>query len=89
MTWTLRFPFSSLTQSFFYFILSHQKATFYLIVDLTKLNRIATRLGFPPSRSFSFPLPRCAGWLFPFNEFVVVSTKEAQVAYNAPEESAG
>ena len=44
-------------------------------LDFGRLRRIASQAGFEPSRWFSFPLPRWAGRLFTYNEFVLVGTK--------------
>jgi SAM-dependent methyltransferase len=47
------------------------------MMDFVRLRRIAERVGFPPERAFSFPLPRWAGRFFTYNEFVVVGRKPA------------
>ena len=46
-------------------------------MDFTRLQRISTRLGLAPERTFSFPFPRWAGRWFTYNEFVVVSRRPA------------
>lgn len=48
-------------------------------LDFGKLKTIASRAGFVPSRWFSFPLPRWAGRLFAYNEFVLVGTNSERV----------
>jgi len=40
-----------------------------------ELRRLAEQLGLQVVRSYSFPLPRIAGRLFPYHEFVVVAAK--------------
>jgi hypothetical protein len=45
-------------------------------VDFTGLRAIANAAGADIVRSFSFPLPRRAGKVFPYNEFVVVGRTE-------------
>ena len=47
------------------------------LMDFTRLQRISTRLGLVPERTFSFPFPRWAGRWFTYNEFVVVSRRPA------------
>lgn len=44
-------------------------------LDMTALRATGRRLGFVPERSFSFPFPRVAGKVFPYNEFVVVARR--------------
>ena len=44
-------------------------------VDPETLDVTARRLGFVPTRSYSFPFPRAAGKLFPYNEFVLVAER--------------
>ena len=44
-------------------------------VDPSALDATARRLGFVPVRNFSFPFPRAAGKLFPYNEFVLVAER--------------
>ena len=44
-------------------------------LDSAALDATARRLGFVPTRSFSFPFPRAAGTLFPYNEFVLVAER--------------
>ena len=43
--------------------------------DFDTLHRILADHRLLPERSFSFPFPRIAGRIFPFNEFVVVGRK--------------
>jgi SAM-dependent methyltransferase len=52
-------------------------ATHVQWMDFERLHRIAKRLGFRMERTLSFPLPRWAGQLFKYNEFVAVSRKPA------------
>lgn len=47
------------------------------MMDFARLERMAERVGFTPERAFSFPLPRWAGHVFTYNEFVVVARKAA------------
>ena len=49
-------------------------------MDFPRLARIADHLGFEQERAFSFPLPRWAGRLFTYNEFVAVSRKPLRPA---------
>jgi SAM-dependent methyltransferase len=42
-------------------------------VDFTGLEALCREVGLSVERSFSFPFPRWAGRLFPYNEFVVVA----------------
>lgn len=42
-------------------------------VDTAGLREHADRLGLDVERSYSFPLPRAAGRLFPYNEFVLLA----------------
>lgn len=42
-------------------------------VDADEMAATAARFGFETLRSYSFPLPRAAGKVFPYNEFVVVA----------------
>jgi SAM-dependent methyltransferase len=44
-------------------------------VDTAALDATARRHGFVPIRSYSFPFPRAAGKLFPYNEFVLVAER--------------
>jgi 2-polyprenyl-3-methyl-5-hydroxy-6-metoxy-1,4-benzoquinol methylase len=44
-------------------------------VDPSVLDATARRLGFVPTRSYSFPFPRAAGKVFPYNEFVLVAER--------------
>jgi SAM-dependent methyltransferase len=48
-------------------------ATHVRFVDFAGLSRLATDLGLSVERQFSFPFPRAAGRVFPYNEFVVVA----------------
>lgn len=50
-------------------------ATHVNFVDFDKLVRLSTGLGFSVQRRYSFPFPRFVGKVFPYNEFVIVSTK--------------
>jgi len=50
-------------------------ATHVELLDFAGLARIADRAGFAPRRSFSFPFPRLAGRLFPYNEFVLTASR--------------
>lgn len=50
-------------------------ATHIRFVDTAVLARSALAWGFTPLRHFSFPLPRAAGKLFTYNEFVVVADR--------------
>ncbi|MCA1654930.1 MAG: hypothetical protein LC635_00340 [Pseudonocardiaceae bacterium] len=43
--------------------------------DLDGLADVATRLGLAVTRRMSFPFPRIAGKVFPYNEFVLVARK--------------
>jgi SAM-dependent methyltransferase len=52
-------------------------ATHVELMDFARLQRISTRLGLVPERTFSFPFPRWAGRWFTYNEFVVVSRRTA------------
>jgi SAM-dependent methyltransferase len=44
-------------------------------VDEQGLRATARRMGFSPVRQFSFPLPRAAGKVFPYNEFLLVAQR--------------
>lgn len=44
-------------------------------VDFDGSRALAEAVGLEVRRSYSFPLPRAAGKVFPYNEFVVVATK--------------
>jgi 2-polyprenyl-3-methyl-5-hydroxy-6-metoxy-1,4-benzoquinol methylase len=50
-------------------------ATHVAFTDFAALTAMAGRLGLRPTRRYSFPLPRVAGRVFPYNEFVLVATK--------------
>jgi SAM-dependent methyltransferase len=52
-------------------------------MDFQRLAGIASRTGFPPERSFSFPFPRWAGRFFTYNEFVLVGRTPASAARQA------
>lgn len=45
--------------------------------DVAELRGLAEEAGLRPDRHYSFPLPRAAGKVFPYNEFVVISRAEA------------
>lgn len=51
----------------------HSDATHVRFVDLAGLHRHAGALGLEVLKAFSFPLPRLAGKLFKYNEFVMLS----------------
>jgi SAM-dependent methyltransferase len=44
-------------------------------VDNSELRKTGTRLGFIEVKNYSFPLPRIAGKLFTYNEFVYVGRR--------------
>ncbi len=44
-------------------------------MDFGKLRRILQSSGFSPAREYSFPFPRLAGRLFPYNEFVSIGVR--------------
>ena len=44
-------------------------------MDFVKLRRATEEAGLKPEREYSFPFPRFAGRVFPYNEFVSVSRK--------------
>jgi SAM-dependent methyltransferase len=48
-------------------------ATHVNFVDFDRLVSVCTDLGFHVERKYSFPFPRFAGKVFPYNEFVVVA----------------
>jgi 2-polyprenyl-3-methyl-5-hydroxy-6-metoxy-1,4-benzoquinol methylase len=50
-------------------------ATHVRFVDFAGLRELARDLGLSVEREFSFPLPRLAGRVFPYNEFVVVTRR--------------
>jgi 2-polyprenyl-3-methyl-5-hydroxy-6-metoxy-1,4-benzoquinol methylase len=50
-------------------------ATHVRFVDQHGLRSMAERQGLLVERSYSFPFPRRAGRVFPYNEFVLVATK--------------
>lgn len=52
-------------------------STHVQFMDFARLSRVAHRLGFQPERTYSFPFPRPIGWLFTYNEFIVVSRRSA------------
>lgn len=49
-------------------------ATHVAFTDFDGLAEVASDLGFTARRRISFPLPRAAGKVFPYNEFVLVAT---------------
>jgi hypothetical protein len=51
-------------------------ATHVRFVDLGRMARHARDLGFVPIKGYSFPFPRPAGKVFPYNEFVLVGQRE-------------
>lgn len=52
-------------------------ATHVRFLDGAALDATARSLGFRTARSYSFPFPRVAGKVFPYNEFVLVARREA------------
>lgn len=48
-------------------------ATHVRFVDFAGLDELVGDLGFTVERKFSFPFPRAAGKVFPYNEFVLVA----------------
>lgn len=50
-------------------------ATHVRFVDTAALARSARDWGFTPVRDFSFPLPRAAGKVFTYNEFVLIAER--------------
>lgn len=52
-------------------------ATHVEFTDFDGLTDVAARLGLSVRRTLSFPFPRQAGKLFPYNEFVLVATVPA------------
>lgn len=50
-------------------------ATHVRFVDIPAMVATAERLGFAAEKAYSFPLPRAAGKLFTYNEFVVVARR--------------
>lgn len=50
-------------------------ATHVRFVDLDRMAQHAADLGFATVRRYSFPLPRFAGKVFPYNEFVLVAKR--------------
>lgn len=50
-------------------------ATHVEFMDFQKLNDISKQLGFATHREFSFPFPRFVGYVFIYNEFILVSRK--------------
>ncbi len=55
-------------------------ATHVRFVDLEAMVASAERLGFRLERGYSFPFPRLAGRVFPYNEFVVVARRVGEAA---------
>jgi SAM-dependent methyltransferase len=47
--------------------------THITFVDFAGLERLSARLGLTPVRQYSFPLPRAAGKVFTYNEFVLLA----------------
>ena len=45
--------------------------------DDVQMAELARRLGLVVEKNFSFPFPRVAGRLFPYNEFCLVARKPA------------
>lgn len=50
-------------------------ATHVRFLDLAAMEDTARRAGFVPTRASSFPFPRVAGRVFPYNEFVVLAAR--------------
>jgi 2-polyprenyl-3-methyl-5-hydroxy-6-metoxy-1,4-benzoquinol methylase len=50
-------------------------ATHVEFFDFAKLRRLAEAAGLRVERDYSFPFPRLAGRLFPYNEFVLVARR--------------
>lgn len=48
-------------------------ATHVSFTDFAALERLCSAVGLAPERRFSFPLPRVAGTVFTYNEFVLVA----------------
>lgn len=48
-------------------------ATHTTFFDFAGLRSLCTEVGVPVDKTYSFPLPRLAGRLFPYNEFVVLA----------------
>lgn len=48
-------------------------STHVRFVDFAGAADLAAAIGFSPVRQYSFPFPRAAGRLFPYNEFITVS----------------
>ncbi len=53
-------------------------ATHVRFVDTNDMVATAGRLGFRAEKAYSFPFPRAAGKVFPYNEFVVVAARAGQ-----------
>jgi 2-polyprenyl-3-methyl-5-hydroxy-6-metoxy-1,4-benzoquinol methylase len=49
-------------------------ATHVRFVDFDKLAELGAALGLTVERQYSFPFPRIAGTVFPYNEFVLLAT---------------
>ena len=49
-------------------------ATHVRFVDFEKLTELAAALGLTVGRHYSFPFPRAAGKVFPYNEFVLLAS---------------
>jgi SAM-dependent methyltransferase len=50
-------------------------STHVRFVDFAGLQALSASLGLTVERQFSFPFPRLAGRVFPYNEFIVVASK--------------
>ncbi|HWE88468.1 MAG TPA: class I SAM-dependent methyltransferase [Pseudonocardiaceae bacterium] len=55
-------------------------STHIAFTDLAGLTDVAEQLGLAVHRRLSFPLPRSAGKVFPYNEFVLVASTPATVS---------
>jgi 2-polyprenyl-3-methyl-5-hydroxy-6-metoxy-1,4-benzoquinol methylase len=51
-------------------------ATHVRFVDFDGLRELSTDLGLTVERQFSFPFPRAAGRVFPYNEFLLIARKK-------------
>jgi SAM-dependent methyltransferase len=52
-------------------------STHVRFVDFAAAADLAQAIGLTTSRSYSFPFPRSAGKIFPYNEFITVATRPA------------
>jgi SAM-dependent methyltransferase len=52
-------------------------ATHRTFLDDRRLDELATERGLAVAKQYSWPLPRCFGSVFPYNEFVLVATRAA------------